>query len=368
MRTEREIRGSLLVRLSPSSSQSPSRLSTPLARAGVPLFRNPLCPRMRVKHHLESSSSRIVKRAREKKQRGRTVARAFFSLCPPRHVEIKLGKKESKTPEDSLSLLILNSPARQGGDFSARHPGRKESERERGKRERKEGERKAKKRTVNEGASEKKKKQNRKKAASAPQRLPSLRMSALLTPASIEADCATLVESLSTLLRCARVSSNSTGGEEESNKPSSTSSITPALVPAVVERLIASAASLAGAAAELRRRAALADVSRRVAAVRSSRKRLGSAAESVQRELDAIANEIAEVVTVSFFRFFLFQPRPRPPPQRFHLLTLPSPITLSTTGPRPPPGLLGAPPGPARVAAGVQSRRTGKGKRGRAAR
>ena len=33
-------------------------------------------------------------------------------------------------------------------------------------------------------------------------------MSAGITPASIEADCATLVESLSTLLRCARVSSS----------------------------------------------------------------------------------------------------------------------------------------------------------------
>ena len=38
----------------------------------------------------------------------------------------------------------------------------------------------------------------------------------------------------------------------------------------------------------------------------ASRKRLSSAAESVQRELDAIADEIAEAVTVSFFRFFFF--------------------------------------------------------------
>jgi putative methionine-R-sulfoxide reductase with GAF domain len=78
-------------------------------------------------------------------------------------------------------------------------------------------------------------------------------MSALLTPASIEADCATLVESLSTLVRCARVSSSTTagGGREDENKPSSTI-VAPALVPAVAERLIASASSLAGAAAERR--------------------------------------------------------------------------------------------------------------------
>ena len=144
-------------------------------------------------------------------------------------------------------------------------------------------------------------------------------MSALLTPASIEADCATLVESLSTLVRCARVSSTggAAGGEEE-NKPS-TSSIAPALTPAVAERLISSAASLAGAAAELRRRAALADVSRRVSAVRASRRRLSSAAEGVQRELDAIADEVAEAVTVSFIGVFFLSAtldldlRTRPP-------------------------------------------------------
>ena len=93
----------------------------------------------------------------------------------------------------------------------------------------------------------------------------------------------------------------------------------PALTPAVAERLISSAASLAGAAAELRRRAALADVSRRVSAVRASRRRLSSAAEGVQRELDAIADEVAEAVTVSFFGFFFLSAtldldlRTRPP-------------------------------------------------------
>ena len=120
----------------------------------------------------------------------------------------------------------------------------------------------------------------------------------LLTPASIEADCATLVDSLSTLLRCARVE-----GTEQDDK--TTSIPPPALVPAVAERLVASAASLAGAAAELRRRAALADVSRRVVAVRASRRRLGGAAARAQRELDAIADEIAESVTVRFFVLFL---------------------------------------------------------------
>lgn len=130
-----------------------------------------------------------------------------------------------------------------------------------------------------------------------------------LTPASIEADCATLVDSLSALVRCARVVSAS-GGAEEAGGAAPTSSpapappLAPALVPAVAERLIASAASLAGAAAELRRRAALSDVSRRVAAVRASRKRLGSAAERAQRELDSIADEIAESVTVRTVFFF----------------------------------------------------------------
>lgn len=123
-----------------------------------------------------------------------------------------------------------------------------------------------------------------------------------VTPASIEADCSTLVDSLSTLMRCARVSgapgADDAKGSSSTSSSSSSMSIAPALVPAVAERLVASAASLAGAAAELRRRAALADVSRRVAAVRSSRRRLSSAAEGVQRELDAIADEVAEAVTV----------------------------------------------------------------------
>ena len=160
----------------------------------------------------------------------------------------------------------------------------------------------------------------------------------MLTPASIEADCATLVDALSTLMRCARVNAGAEEDEKSAaSTPATASTIAappppPALVQAVAERLIASAASLAGAAAELRRRAALADVSRRVAAVRASRRRLGAAAEGAQRELDAIGDEVAEEVMVSseFFSFFFpvaFNPDPRATPQRFvlSLLTLPPP-------------------------------------------
>lgn len=64
----------------------------------------------------------------------RTCVASFFRLFRPRRSSWKLGRKK-QTPL-SLSLrMLINSPARQGGNFSARHIGRRTE----GGEERKEG-------------------------------------------------------------------------------------------------------------------------------------------------------------------------------------------------------------------------------------
>ena len=72
----------------------------------------------------------------------------------------------------------------------------------------------------------------------------------------------------------------------------------PALAPAVAERLAGAAASLADAAAELKRRACLADAGLHCATVGAARARADAATDAVTAGLAAIADEAAELLQV----------------------------------------------------------------------
>ena len=116
-----------------------------------------------------------------------------------------------------------------------------------------------------------------------------------LSAASIEADVLALVDSLHALTRAARVPDDA--GPPPPPRPGDPPP-PPALVPALAERFVGAAASLAAAAVELRRRAALADAEGRAAAARAARSRTCASADVTMAGLAEIADEAAEMLQV----------------------------------------------------------------------
>ena len=116
-----------------------------------------------------------------------------------------------------------------------------------------------------------------------------------LSAAAVEADVLTLIDSLSSLVRAIRVPED--GARPPPPRPGDPPP-PPTLAPAVAERLAGAAASLADAAAELKRRAVLADAAGHCATVRAARARTDGATESVSAGLAALADEAAEMMQV----------------------------------------------------------------------